>query len=107
MGKLNVHIILGCVTEVDVDYYGNDNHTVYLPDVPTCRSACRNNGTDYFTFSFYGGGINLCYCKNSDSGAVAKSGRESGKTSCSGESKGPFCAGNVIQWQSDHLFPLN
>jgi len=73
----------GCVTEVNVTYNGNDISEAYLPDVPTCRSACRDNGTDYFTYSFFGsGGTNLCYCKSSDSGRVDRDGRESGKTSC-------------------------
>ena len=82
-----MRIILGCVHEINVTYNGNDDHNVYLPDVPTCRTACRNNGTEYFTYSFYGGGgTNLCYCKTSDAGWVERDGRESGKTSCTGES---------------------
>ena len=84
--KLNVCEILGCLTENDISYYGNDvnNGTLNVQsDVASCRSSCKSMGADYFGFNY---GINQqCWCKNSNAGRMQKNGIVSGETSCPGE----------------------
>ena len=47
----NVYTILGCVTEEDIVYWGNDLSSMKQPDVASCRASCRSAGAGYFTYS--------------------------------------------------------
>ena len=74
--------ILGCVTEEEISYWGNDVSHMTKPDVASCRSSCSSMGASYFT---YIRDDTMCYCKDSNAGRRPLGGHVSGETSCTGE----------------------
>ena len=70
-----------CLTEKNI-YYGGNEYTVALPraeTVESCRSACKYEGTDYFSFDTI---MESCDCKSSTAGRKEDSHFVSGETSC-------------------------
>ena len=70
-----------CLTEKNIHYGGNE-YTVALPraeTVESCRSACKYEGTDYFSFDTI---MESCDCKSSTAGRKEDSHFVSGETSC-------------------------
>ena len=75
---------LGCVTEENIDYWGNDvSRYTSIPDIASCRSTCNSLGAGYFSYIISTG---ICWCKDSDAGRRQFNNRMSGET-CLGEFK--------------------
>ena len=81
--------ILGCITEQDVKYLGNDTtyygnyiQGIYSRNVESCRSICHRVDPSHF-FSWSPDG--MCFCTGSDAKRIPMAGYISGRTSCRGK----------------------